>query len=402
MTTSINTTNEILILTEHFAPSTSATAQLVTDLADDLHRMGVSLRVLTNTHSYANSPYPVLRFSSSGSRSISVGIISKLISGVYFFVGTTIWLLMNIKKSQTLFIVSNPPFIGLIGILLSVAKGTRYVFLLQDVFPRSASLTGILPSQGPLLFFWRSLMRAVMTRSQANIVLSEAMTQRASLDFGHDIPLSCIFNWAVLPPQSKSKKQSSLTNSWDIENTFTIQYSGNFGRLHDILTLLEAARLLQDHPIKFLFIGGGAKSAQLVKYSEFYGLKNVLILPYQPRCLLSDSLAACDLSVVSLIPGAEDTVAPSKFYGILASSKPVLLIASENSELASIISRENCGFTVSQGDVVRLVEIILCCKNDEHLLATMGANARHLYEEKYSRATATSQYYQLLLNNQMI
>ena len=40
---------ELIILTEHFWPSTGATAQLVSDLVDDLHAQCCCLRVLTST-----------------------------------------------------------------------------------------------------------------------------------------------------------------------------------------------------------------------------------------------------------------------------------------------------------------------------------------------------------------
>ena len=41
-------TKELVIVTEHFSPSTGATAQLVTDLADDLHARGVNICILTS------------------------------------------------------------------------------------------------------------------------------------------------------------------------------------------------------------------------------------------------------------------------------------------------------------------------------------------------------------------
>ena len=49
MKTGTSCAKELIILTEHLWPSTGATAQLVKDLADDLHAKGSSLRVLTAT-----------------------------------------------------------------------------------------------------------------------------------------------------------------------------------------------------------------------------------------------------------------------------------------------------------------------------------------------------------------
>ena len=74
---------ELVILTEHFSPSTGATAQLVTNLADDLHEKGVCLSVLTSTAGNVDKPYRVIRFSASDST--SVGILRKIIGGLLFF-----------------------------------------------------------------------------------------------------------------------------------------------------------------------------------------------------------------------------------------------------------------------------------------------------------------------------
>ena len=391
---------ELIILTEHFAPSTGATAQLITDLADDLHFMGARLRVVTSTSGCADRPYPVLRLSSS--RRSSVGILSKIADGLTFFVGSTIWLLLKCKNHQSLFIVSNPPFIGLIGVLLSIVKKTRYIFLLQDVFPRSATLTGVLPAQGPLLYFWRYLIKTVLQKSQSTVVLSSSMIRRCHSEFGTSTDLSSIANWAVLPPQTKSKYESLLAESWAVDSVFTIQYSGNFGRLHDILTILEAARLLKYEDVKFVFVGGGAKATQIHQYCTEYRLTNVSLIPYQPRSLLGDSLAACDIAVVSLIPGAEDTVAPSKFYGIIACSRPVILISNQQSELASTILDSQCGFVVAHGDVQTLRQKILDLKCNYSLAKQMSENARQLYEKEFGRTRSVSQYYQLLKYHQMI
>lgn len=397
----LDSTKELIIITEHFSPSTGATAQLIADLAEDLFRQGVNLRVLTSTIGSSGYPFPVHRFAASRSSS-SATIFHKAIYGLHFFTGSAIWLLSNVQHHQSLLIVSNPPFIGLIGVILSIVRKTRYIFLFQDVFPRSASLTGILPAQGPIRFFWRSILKTVLTRSQATIVLSESMTRRCQLDFGFDTTFLSIANWAVLPAHGISKQNSCFSSSWGVNNCFTVQYSGNFGRLHEILTILEAARLLKTQNIKFVFVGGGAKEAQIRKYAETYNLDNITVKPYQSRELLADSLAACDVSVVSLIPGAEDTVAPSKFYGIIASSRPVLLISNHDSDLAKLVRSEKIGLVIEQGDVTLLADAILSLKYDNELVLKMGSNARKLYEKEYGRNKSTRDYYHLLRQFGMI
>jgi glycosyltransferase involved in cell wall biosynthesis len=391
---------ELIILTEHFWPSTGATAQLVSDLVDDLHAQGCCLRVLTSTPGSSCSSYPIHRFSTSSK--VSVGIVGKLIDGLHFLFGSTYWLLRYSRTGQGLFIVSNPPFIGLVGPLLSLLKQLPYVFLLQDIFPRSAVLTGVLPAKGPLSWIWRQLLALVLSGSQATVVLSSSMIARCRQEFGEKSLLVSIPNWAVVPVSSSQKSLNSLAKEWGVDSMFTVQYSGNFGRLHDILTILEAARLLAHRPLKFVFVGGGAKRSQIQAYCQAYGLTNVILQPYQPRDQLSTSLSACDVALVSHISGSEDTVAPSKLYGILASSRPVLLIASETCELARMVDQAACGVVVQQGDVHGLVDALLTLEADPQLVAAMSERAGAVYQSQFGRDRSTAAYLNLFRQFQMI
>ena len=175
-----------------------------------------------------------------------------------------------------------------------------------------------------------------------------------------------------------------------------LQYSGNFGRLHDLLTLLEAARLLQGQQVQFVFIGGGAKQNQIEAYQSGFQLDNVLRLPYQPRRRLPESLAACDLQAVGLIPGAEDTVAPCKFYGILASGRAVVLIARRSCDLAQLVLQEGCGIVVEPGEAAELAEKLQTLSQHPEQVAAMGQRSRELYEQHFGMERSIDRYAALL------
>ena len=53
------------------------------------------------------------------------------------------------------------------------------------------------------------------------------------------------------------------------------------------------------------------------------GLTNVRFFPYQPKALLHESFATADAFLVSLKPGLEGYIVPSKVYGILAAGPAV-------------------------------------------------------------------------------
>lgn len=207
---------------------------------------------------------------------------------------------------------------------------------------------------------------------------------------------ACIDNWAVESLFSLPKHENPIAKLWDTHSTFTVQYSGNFGRLHDMITLLESSRLLQAHNIKFLFVGDGAKRVQISRYIQEFDLKNVVLYPYQPRDQLKYTLGACDLSIISMIPGSEDTVAPSKFYGIIASGKPVILIGNETSDIAQLVIKYDCGIVISPGDPVALSKAILSLSKDSSRVSRYGLNASRLYSVQFGRSTSTQMYHKLL------
>lgn len=390
----------LFIITEHFYPSTGATAQLVTQLANHLHSEGHKIQVVTATSSNLRLEYPIIRLLSNSH--LKVSALGKTLDGIAFFTLTLFWLIYNLDPRHSLLIVSNPPFIGLIGVVLSFVKRTKYIFLLQDVFPRSAVLTGLLPAKGPTVQFWKTLMRLVINNSADTIVLSSAMAKRCTKDFLTTREFVEIPNWSVLNKQVPRREYNPLNSEWNLNNYFVVQYSGNFGRMHDILTILETARLLKSSPTKFLFIGDGPKMSQIAAYKSRYNLDNVITKPFQPLNLLHLSLGVADVSVVSLIPGSEDTISPSKLYGILASSKPVLLISNPDTSLARLINRHECGVVVPPGDVSMLFHSLERLRLHPSLVEEMSLRSLELYQRYYLASKSLTAYEATLKIHNMI
>jgi len=388
-------TSRVILISEHFAPSTGATAQLMTDLAGGLSRRDWPITVLTATAG-GELAFPVVRLAGRHHREGGLSVVAKAMGGLRFLVGALLWCLRHANKCDVVVIVSNPPFIGLLGPCIQLIKPVPYLFIFQDLFPRSAVLSGVLPAAGPLTHLWRTLMGQVCRNSSATVVLSQAMEQRLKRDLGSDLPLSVIHNWAVERALDIPRAVNPFALEHGFADRFTLQYSGNFGRLHDLLTLLEAARVLEREPVQFVFIGGGAKQVQIDAYAATFNLPHVLRLPYQPRERLPLSLGACDLAAIGLMVGAEDTVAPCKFYGILASGRGVALIARRSCDLARLVLAEGCGVVVEPGEAAELAERLLHLSGDPEAVAAMGLRSRRLYEQRFGLQPSLESYERLI------
>jgi glycosyltransferase involved in cell wall biosynthesis len=204
-------------------------------------------------------------------------------------------------------------------------------------------------------------------------------------------------NWAdvdeIVPMQ---REENAFLARLRILDKFVIQYAGNMGRTHGIENLLASARSLQNrNNIHFLFVGEGAKRRWLEERVSALGLGNVTILPLQPRRELCTLLNACNVAVISFIPGMAGLSVPSRMYSIMAAGKPIIAVADEDSELAMVVREEEIGWVVPPDRPELLIEVILRSQSEPGVAQEMGKRARRVAEQKYSYTRVLESYQNL-------
>jgi glycosyltransferase involved in cell wall biosynthesis len=73
---------------------------------------------------------------------------------------------------------------------------------------------------------------------------------------------------------------------------------------------------------------------------------------------------------------------PYKLFEAMMCEKPI--IVSDESAMANIVRKEQCGVVVPYGDVPALTHALKTCREDPQLRAELGKNGRKAYEERYS------------------
>jgi glycosyltransferase involved in cell wall biosynthesis len=137
-------------------------------------------------------------------------------------------------------------------------------------------------------------------------------------------------------------------------------YAGNLGLTSSLEDVLRAAALLKGSmDISFVIVGEGVKKSGLEEIAKTNRLENVIFLPYQPREMFSEILAAADASLVTLNQSSSLSSLPSKIFNIMASARPILAVAPQESELAQLIREAQCGITVSPQNPGHLAEVII-------------------------------------------
>jgi|SRR5579883_1853167 len=394
----------IVFVNRFFFPDTSATAQLLSDLAFALASSRFEVHVVCSRQLYADPDAKLLpRESIRGVRVHRVAstrfgrarLPGRAIDYASFYL-TAGWTLARLLRRRDVLIAeTDPPLISLVACLAAGLRRATLVNWLQDVFPEVASRLGANPLPPVLDRSLRVLRDASLRAARCNVVLGERMRDYI---VGRVPQARCriIENWAdtggvtVVPAE-----RSELRQRLGLTGRFVIGYSGNLGRAHEFDTLLGAARLLPPE-VAFLFIGGGQKHRKLEARVAQEGLRSFYFAPYQPRESLSDSLAAADVHWVSLLPSLEGLIVPSKFYGVLAAGRPVLFIGDEQGELARVINATGCGAVIKAGDSPALARIIEALRSDPYEVHRMGSVARQLICNRYGMSAAIDHWIALL------
>lgn len=319
---------------------------------------------------------------------------TRAISFVSYFLYVLFKVLFNSPKSL-LFMVTTPPFLGLVGYLCKKIRRQKYVMLVYDIHPGALIGAGMI-KDGWIADLWRRFNRMILNNADAVITIGEYMAGNLKKEFspektqlGH---IAVIHNWSDVDcVRPLPKDQNPFISQYGLKDKFIVMYSGNIGATHDMETLVEAAKTLKDDPdIRFVIIGDGAKKQFVVDSKAKYGLDNMQILNYLPQDQLPFSLPAADIAVVAIESGVEGYLVPCKFYSYLAAGSAVIAICNAKCEVADIINDNQCGKIVALGDHVAMVDAIRAYRDSKDRLAQAKAGSRNAAVQKYSRKNTQS------------
>jgi glycosyltransferase involved in cell wall biosynthesis len=394
----------LLILHQFFYPDHSAVSQLMTDLAESLVERGLEVTAVAGRGRYnggerlsRREEYRGIKIERAWATSFGKrNIVGRLVDYLTFYVGAT-WRLLRVQRHDILLALTQPPLIGLIGLLIGRLRGMRVVALVQDVYPDVAVALGTLKRQslGTRLFDW--LNRRALSGMDRIIVLGECMQKRIEEKVGAESSarIDIIHNWAdgqLIRPLAAGAA-NPFTLQHDLQGKFVVLFSGNFGLVNEFQTVLEAARLLREQPqIVFLFVGDGVKGDEIKKFAAEHQLENIRMLPYQPRDGLCFSLTAGDAHLTTLADGLAGLSVPSKTYASLAAGRPVLFVGDLRSASAKLVAENDCGAVFAAGESRRLARLISEWEADREQVDALGARARSLFESRFERQHAVAAY----------
>jgi glycosyltransferase involved in cell wall biosynthesis len=288
---------------------------------------------------------------------------------------------------------SSPPLLATIGAALKLARRIPFVYWVQDLYPELAVEFGVMRRTALATRAFARLTRWTLRSADAVVVLGQAMGERVR-DKGVDPErIHLVPNWAdgaeIRPVAAEA---NPFRRAHGLQGKRVVLYSGNMGRGHDLATLLGAARLLGAVPdLAFVFIGDGAKRPEVEAAAR--ELPSLMLLPYQPRQRLAESLSAGDVHLVSQDACTLGLIEPSKLYGVLAAGRPVLYVGPAGSEAARAVAGEGIGEVVANGDVAGAAAALLRLLERAE---SLGARARLAFDRSYDRRLRTGRIAEVL------
>lgn len=398
---------ELVILNQYYYPDVASTGHLLHELATEAARTGRRVRVRTCFPCYG----PPDTWQPCAARETAEGVevermrttryskdsmLGRLSNAATFLVPLFVRQLFAHTRGRVFLYTSNPPFLGIVGGIVSLVRRHRYVVLLHDSYPHMPVLIGKFRKGSLVDRLWHGVNRLFYRRAQRTIVLCDRAKELICGEYGIDPDrVHVIHNWAdpaALVPVPKA--ESVFARKEGLDRRFTLLYSGNLGLYYEFDMLLDLADRMRDDPdFLLVFIGAGGRRKYIVDEIARRNLGAVVkMYPYQPFDTLNDSLNACDVSLVTIAEGVEGISFPSKLYSSLAVGKAVVAISEPGSELQRLVADTGAGLWAPLGDVDALVDAVRRLRADRALCEEMGRTARELMERRFTVAAATRAY----------
>ena len=296
-------------------------------------------------------------------------------------------------------VISTSPqfFCGMAGFWVALFKGVPWILEIRDLWPESIVAVGALRQ--------RSIIRTLeaveaFLYCKADHIVSVTHSFKDHIA-GRDVApedISVLTNGADLEHFVPAEKENGVRREFGLTGRFVASYIGTHGMAHGLETVLQAAdRLRHEEGIVFLLAGDGAERQRLLGMKAQMDLKNVLMLPQQPKAKVPELLAASDVCLVLLKNQALfETVIPSKIFEAMAMARPLVL--GVGGESRKIVEGGGCGVCIEPENAQQLAEAVTILAADPTRTETLGRAGRKFVSERYNRDVLAAEYLAVIVS----
>jgi glycosyltransferase involved in cell wall biosynthesis len=278
-------------------------------------------------------------------------------------------------------VCTNTFFAPWLAELAAGRSGAPIVHWVFDLFPDALVLAGKIHSGSLAERILRSCVRSTLNHAAANVFLGERLRAFAEARFG-SIPRSVVIPVGCDARPFRDAIPATRTEGAPVR----VLYCGNLGRMHDIATFLRAAKDGLPVGIDFEFRGNGAGFREVEDAVRVARLApRVRVSCHLPDDEWVEAMRAADVALVTMRPGAEGLVMPSKTYSALAAGQAILAVCPRASDLADTVLAHDCGWVVEPGDQAGLRQVLEEIVHDPGNLLRRRRNAWHAGQDIYDQ-----------------
>ena len=307
------------------------------------------------------------------------------------FVATSFFRCLALKRPDVLVVVSPPLLLGPAAWLAGLFKRAPFVFHVQDLQPDAALGLGMLKSWplARILYamesfsYWTAARVSGISKGMLRAIFKKGVRKEKRVYFPNGI--------AIPGPEEFPGGHSFRTIHGFYRDDFIALYSGNLGVKQGLDIVVEAARLLQNHHIKFILCGAGSDLDRLQALVKEAALQNIVFLPLQSEADYAEMLCAADLCVITQQKGAGQSFFPSKLLNPLAFGRPVLTVADQESELARVVEEGGFGENILPEDPAAFAASLEALAVAPARLAAYGAAGRE-YVAQFERNQVLAEF----------
>jgi colanic acid biosynthesis glycosyl transferase WcaI len=380
----------ILLLNEYYPPDTSATAKMAALVAEHLAKRH-EVTVVAGRPSYDPTeyyPFALLR------RDVQNGVMVERVGSTAYprhkmkrrVANYLSYLALAVPRAiamraDVVVAMTDPPVAGIAGAFVSRMSGRPFVYNIRDLYPDMA-IGGDIVRPSNWVQRWEKMHRSALRRARRVIVLGDDMRNRI-LAKGIPPERVAVVRDGTAFPTRMPDLCDPVVQELRCGFPFVVMHAGNLGFYGAWSTLIEAAKLLSNENVGFIFVGDGANRAGIEASAK--GIPNVRFLPFRPPEQVAHVMRAGDVHVVTVKRGLEGVVVPSKLYSILAAGRPVLAVAPVECDAASIATKSECGLAADPDDPVAVAQAVRALRDDPARLGAMACRAAEAASE-YARA----------------
>jgi colanic acid biosynthesis glycosyl transferase WcaI len=253
-----------------------------------------------------------------------------------------------------------------------------------DMHPEAAFVSGVLSENSRL----GRMTKAVMKRAyrSCDLIADLGMCMRERLRrYGHTA-LECeLTPWALVEPEKPIEQDSDTRRELFGTARIGLLYSGNFGEAHDFENFLALARELRDNAdVHFCFAARGNRFEDL-KRAVTEADTNISFAGFAPIEQLEKRLGSADIHLVSLKKEWSGVAVPSKFFGSIASGRPILYSGPKNSAIGSWIAKHRNGWIIDPDNIPETARHIAKLVENSAGLPDLQSHCLTVYKAFFSR-----------------